>query len=270
MNSTRRVKKSGPSVAAKKSAYGSPQPKKLLMDPNVAMWIGITILIFLLFTGVCYCNGGGGDPFTNIKSGFANVTGGVMSGGDTSGLKELDIVYFMSPTCPWCQKMSKVLSDEGSMSSITVVDISKPQGQEMAKNLGAADKGVPAFISRKMKTGTVGFKPSVKELIGSLNKVAPPQAQSMDQGDAVNHLQDLGVLIFVSPSCGWCTKMKGELAEAGVLEMVELVDVSTEAGKMMAQEVLKESRGVPATYSKKTGKSSVGYKPLPDMIEALS
>jgi hypothetical protein len=51
--------------------------------------------------------------------------------------------------------------------------------------------------------------------------------------------------------------------------MVEMVDVSTDDGKNIAKELLKEFRGVPALYSKNTGKSVVGYKPLPAIIEAL-
>ena len=41
--------------------------------------------------------------------------------------------------------------------------------------MGAADKGIPAVISKANKTGTVGFKPTIAELVQSLNKKKPAQ-----------------------------------------------------------------------------------------------
>jgi len=276
MNSARRIKRSSPTMVRRNVAFGnstqSKQSVKMNIDPNTAMWIGIAILVVLAFTCTCYYNGDGGDTFANIKSGFANIIGGV--GGPN--LKELDIIYFMSPTCPWCQKMTKVLTDASLLESVTVVDVSQPEGQKLAAEMGASDKGIPAFISKKMKTGTIGYKASVSELVKSLNKTPPqgqpvkPPAPKMDPSEAVNKVQELEIILFVSPTCGWCNKIKTEFTEAGVLEMVEMVDVSTEDGKKVAQELLKEFRGVPASYSKKTGKSSVGYKPLPEIVAALS
>jgi glutaredoxin len=277
MNSLRRAKKLGPIISSNKRGFmmGSTSPTKGLdIDKDKAIWIGIIILIFIMFTGSCYYNGDTNSPdtFSNIKSGFNNIVNGVSSKmGGSSNLKELDIIYFKSPTCPWCKKMDDVLID--SVSSITVVDVTTPEGQKIAKDMGAADKGIPSFISKKMQTGSVGFKPSVKELIDSLNKTKPSEkpvdTPKMDPSEAVNKVQELDIILFVSPSCGWCSKIKGEFSEAGVLEMVEMVDVSTDDGKNIAKELLKEFRGVPALYSKNTGKSVVGYKPLPAIIEAL-
>ena len=219
--------------------------------------MGIGLLVISLFVLLCYCNGNSDDFVGNIKSGFGNILEKFGSSGG-SELKELDIIYFMSPSCPWCQKMNKVLDDSGSMSSITVIDVTKPEGQEMAKKMGAADKGIPAFISKKNKTGSVGFKPSVSELAKSLEKGAGPQkamntppTPKMDPNQAVSAVQDLQLVVFASPSCGWCNKLKTDLSEAGVLEMVELVDVSTDGGQQTAKQLLGEFRGVPATYSRK-------------------
>ena len=283
MNSARRVKRSGPTVVKRSMAVGSSQSKQgskfnLNLDSNAAMWIGIAVLILIAFMGACYCNGDGGDTFANVKSGFSKIISGNIGGGNN--LKELDIIYFMSPTCPWCQKMNKVLDDASVMGSVTVVDVTKPEGQKMASQMGAADKGIPAFISKKKKTGTVGFKPTISELVKALDKTSPegqPQSQpqkppppKMDPNEAVSKVQELDIVLFVSPTCGWCNKLKSEFTESGVLEMVEMVDVSTPEGKNVAQELLKEFRGVPASYSKKTGKSSVGYKPLSEIVASLS
>ena len=117
-------------------------------------------------------------------------------------------------------------------------------------------------------------------MVKALDKTSPegqPQSQpqkppppKMDPNEAVSKVQELDIVLFVSPTCGWCNKLKSEFTESGVLEMVEMVDVSTPEGKNVAQELLKEFRGVPASYSKKTGKSSVGYKPLSEIVASLS
>lgn len=284
MNSlTRRAKKAGPSITKRTSMMGNQVSKmsfkKGSMDNNTIIWIGIAVLLIVMLLGSCYYKGDSNsvDTFNNIKSGFKNIVGDIGKLGKSStgdgNLKELDVVYFMTPSCPWCQKMSKVLSDASSMDSVTVVDVSKAEGQKIAKEMGASDKGIPAFISKKMKTGSVGFKPTVGELVESLNKTQPqPQqpAPQLDQGELVNKVQTLNIVLFVSPTCGWCNKIKSEFTEAGVLEMVEMVDVSTPEGQKVAQELIKEFRGVPASYSKATRKSSVGYKPIGDIIKALS
>jgi protein-disulfide isomerase len=278
-NMTKRVSMTN---SSRKLGFGKSETK---ID-ETTMWIGISILVFVLFIGGCYCNR---DPDSSegfvggVKSGFGNLVekfGGGGGGVGGSSIKELDVIYFMSPSCPWCQKMNKVLSDSGAMNSLTVVDVTKPEGQEMAKKMGAADKGIPAFISKKNKTGTIGFKQSVSELAKSLEKGGngakpmskpnAPETPKMDPNQAVSAVQDLQIVVFASPSCGWCNKLKTELSEAGVLEMVELVDVSTEGGQQTAKELLGEFRGVPATYSRKTSKSSVGYKPLGDIINSLT
>ena len=242
---------------------------------NIILYTGIATLVLLLLIGTCYCHGNSDNFIGNIKSGFENILEKFKSGSN-SGLKELDIIYFMSPSCPWCQKMNKVLEDSGNTSSLTIIDVTKPEGQEMAKKMGAADKGIPAFISKKNKTGTVGFKSNISELIKSLEKGGGgqqqqqlPETPKMDPNQAVSAVQDLQLVVFASPSCGWCNKLKTDLSEVGVLEMVEMVDVSTEGGQQIAKELLGEFRGVPATYSRKTNKSSVGYKPLGDIINAL-
>jgi glutaredoxin len=258
---------------------GNPTKSVSQKKDDTLVWVGVAVLIvFLLFTSTCYCHGTSDTFVGNVKSGFDNIVESVGSG--SGGLKEMDVVYFMSPTCPWCQKMSKMLEDNSALGSVTVVNVNSEEGQKQAREMGAGDKGVPAFVSKKMKTGTVGFKPTIKELVDSLSKKGPqpgPQQgpppvpnQTMDPNQAVAAVQDLQIVLFTSPTCGWCNKLKTELSEAGVLEMTEAVDVSTEQGKQVAAELIKEFRGVPAMVSRKTGKSVVGYKPLGDIIEKLS
>lgn len=238
------------------------------MKDNNNLVIGVAVLLIVIFIGTCWCKGDKNDTFANtIISGFKNtfkLNKGV-------GVREYDIVYFMSPTCPWCKKMSKVLADEGILGEMEVVDVTQEQGKKMAIEMGAADKGVPSFISRKNRTGTVGFKKSGKDLLEALDpsKGVAPSSQEPGSGSG-EVLKNLQIIVFVSPSCGWCTKMKQQLQDEGIMEMVELVDISTPEGQDMAKKVLPASNGgVPACYSKSTGKVCNGFKPIVNIIEEL-
>lgn len=244
-------------------------------DEYVWVWIIVAVLAMMVFVGICWCNSDNtNDGFSNtISSGFKNTIGKITGGKSNPALKELDIIYFMSPKCPWCLKMSAVIDEEGVMGDITVVDVTKPEGQKLATEMGAASKGIPAFISRKNKTGTVGFKKSVDELIVSLSQ-KPSQSEEPETGpvtdEMIQTINNLQVVVFVSPSCGWCGKMKKELESSGCIDVVELVDVSTPDGQQIAKGLLSEMRGVPACYSRATGKQTSGYKPVVKIIEELS
>ena len=232
-----------------------------MKDNNLV--IGVVVILILVFVGTCWCKGDKSDSFSNtVISGFKNT---FKLGGGVSA-KEYDIVYFMSPTCPWCKKMTKVLVDEGMMSDMHVVDVTEESGKKMAVEMGAADKGVPSFISRKNRTGTVGFKKSGSELLKALD--VPSSQEPPSGGDSI--ISQLDIIVFVSPSCGWCTKMKDQLTEGGLMDMVELVDITTPEGREIAKKVLPSNNsGVPACYSKSTGKVCNGFKPIVDIIEEL-
>ena len=75
---------------------------------------------------------------------FGNMLGGPK-------IKDLDVMFFMSPTCPWCKKMAAVMEKGNTLKDVMVVDVSKEDGQELAKKYGAASRGVPSFISRNGK-----------------------------------------------------------------------------------------------------------------------
>lgn len=234
------------------------------------IWILIIVIVMMLLLGTCWCNGNANDTFANtISSGFKNTISklGISSG--NPAIKELDILYFMSPKCPWCQKMSDLLNKEGVMNDLTVIDVTTESGQKLAKDMGAASKGIPAFISKKNKTGTVGYKKSIDELINSLSQKTPEQSTEPATDDVLQTINNLQIVVFVSPSCGWCGKMKKELSDSGCMDIVELVDVSTPEGQQLAKDLLSEMRGVPACYSRATGKQTSGYKPIIKIIEEL-
>ena len=249
-------------------------------NSEVWMYVGLVIVIIIVIAIACWCGSGSSDtdaptsePFKSkgimdkIKDAFGNI-------GKKSELADLDVLYFFSPTCPWCQKMTTVLKNAGELGSVTQVDITKPDGQEKAKQYGAGGKGIPSFVSRKMKTGTVGFKKTTKEITDALKKArdAKPKqdAPKLDPNEAVGKVQDLQITLFASPQCGYCGKLKEDLEKAGLLHYMEIVDVSQPDGQALVKQLISDFRGVPICYSKKTQKHSVGYKPVDNIIMELS
>lgn len=230
-----------------------------------------------------------------VKEDFRNQLMELFSGSKKEQLKELDVLFFMSPTCPWCQKMMKVLDDEGKTSEITVIDVSKPDGQEVAKKFGAASRGVPNFVSRKLNTGTVGYKDSTAKVIeallavkkpGSTAEPHPPGGHSHPEnekgsgrpqeqkksGDVQVDPQDvasLGIVVFVTEGCPWCTKAKDDAQNLGIMPYLELQDLNTPEGKAALQQSGVEFKGAPTFFSRATGKTAVGYRPFNQIITAL-
>ena len=228
------------------------------------MYIFAAILIIIVIFGIVWISGGYGgvvDPFTQkVKNKIF---------GQNQNLRDLDILFFMSPTCGWCKKMKAVLEKENVLGDLTMVDMSQPQGKELAKSFGADKKGVPNFVSRKLKTGSVGFKESVKILLESLTATTTQstQAPTQEQGSAV---QNLDMVMFASPQCSWCNKAKEEIKAQGLGGVVEIVDISDPEGKKMMDSVITDFRGVPIFYSRKTKKSTVGYKPMDKVVVELN
>ena len=233
------------------------------------LWMVIGVVILFLILGGCYC----------YRDYFGNILG---SGGGkhASRMKELEVLYFFSPNCPWCKKMTAVLEKEGVKGALTMVDVTTEEGKKMANEYGAAKKGIPAFISKKNKTGTVGFRENLDEMLTALEKKPDPAAMAQQQKEQADvpqmnpeeirqKVSQLGIMLFASPTCGWCNKLKTEMEEAGVLNMIEVIDISQPEGQEMIKQYIKEFRGVPVTYSKNTQKHVVGYKPLSGVIAGL-
>jgi len=256
-----------------KSPTGDVSAKKC--DSNWSLGFGIVVVVILLLFGIgCWGNytESGRSAFTNVKSKLG------MSG---TSLKSLDVVMFMSPTCPWCKKMIDVLSKEGQLNNIMVVDTSKPEGINMAKQFGADKQPVPSFISRKLKTGTVGARESVSKLIEALTQQPKSDAAPVGGnagGNAaptggpvdINLIQGLQIVMFHRAGCGWCTKAKEECSQAGIMDVIQLVDITTPEGQSMASELLPPgTSGVPAFVSTKSGKHVVGYKPIDQLVQEL-
>lgn len=222
-----------------------------------------------------YFHEGFRDQLTDL---FSNITGKKKS------IKELDVLFFMSPTCDWCKKMINVMKDDGTITDVTVIDVTKPEGQELAKKFGADKRGIPNFISRKLNTGTVGLKNSTQKIIDALTSVKNPGStaeEGSEEGGSsqpaqtqtpVNpeEVQNLGVVLFFTEGCEWCNKAKSEAEGLGILPFLELQDVNSPDGQAVLQSTGIDFKGAPTFYSRSTGKSAVGYKPYDQIITMLS
>jgi glutaredoxin len=252
-----------------------------LVKPPINWSSNITIgllVVVIIMVGIGFWGNfteGGKSAFANIKSRFTNTGSG--------GLKDLEIIMFMSPTCPWCKKMLGVLEKEGQIRNITIVDMTKPEGASMAKQFGADKQPVPSFISRKLKTGTVGYRESVSKLLESLktpegpkgpNKSEgpsrPEESEGGSNGSVKDIAQQLQIILFAREGCGYCTKAKENLSETGIVDVIQVVDITTPEGAQMAGQVLPPgSSGVPAWVSMTTKKSVIGFKPIEQIVQEL-
>lgn len=120
------------------------------------------------------------------------------SNNSEQSLKELDILVFIQPNCPWCIKTLELLENEKQLENVTIVDVTTSQGFEISKKFDADQKPVPAFISRKNNVGTVGHRQSIKDLMDSLQPLQPLQSPQPLQPPQPPEIMDntIGYMIF--------------------------------------------------------------------------
>jgi glutaredoxin len=241
----------------------------LQMNTNSSMMMGFlgalfVVLAILLLFGTC--TESGKQQFENFKNKFTRPK---------KDIKPLDIVMFMSPTCPFCKKMEDLLKKEGHMGNITVVDITKKEGLEFAKQFGADKQPVPSFISRTLKTATVGSKESIDGLIADLSvkhepSTSEPSSSEPSGGIDMGLVDQLQIVLFARESCPWCTKAKSHCDQMGVTNRIKIVDINSPEGQSLSQSILPPgTSAVPAWVSVATKKSVVGFQPLVDILQKL-
>lgn len=226
--------------------------------------IVVILLILIIFTVWGTCTESGKSAFSNIKA--------RLTGSSNSQLKDLDVIMFIRSDCDFCKKTLSMLESEGSINDIQIIDINKPEGLEMAKNYGADRTGqVPAFVSRKLKTGVVGAKTSVKELLDSLTiKPGDVPSSSEQSTDIMGITRSLGIVLFTSETCGFCKRAKDMCDEMGVTDFITIVDLNTPNGMAMAEQLVPPgTTGVPIWVSQATKKHVMGFRPFNEVIEQL-
>ena len=239
----------------------------LQINTNSSIMMGFlgalfVVLAILLLFGTC--TESGKQQFENFKNKFTRPK---------KDIKPLDIVMFMSPTCPFCKKMEDLLKKEGQMGNITVVDITKKEGLEFAKQFGADKQPVPSFISRTLKTATVGSKESIDGLITDLSvKLSGPEPSSSEPSGGIDMglVDQLQIVLFARESCPWCTKAKSHCDQIGVTDVIKVVDITTPEGQSLAKNLLPPgTSAVPAWVSVATKKSVIGFQPFVDILQKL-
>ncbi len=240
---------------------------QLNSNPSLMMgFLGATFIVLVLLLIFGTCTESGRQQFENIKNKLRSPR---------KDIKPLDIVMFMSPTCPYCKKMEDILKKEGQLSNITVVDITKKEGLEFAKQFGADKQPVPSFISRTLKTATLGSKETVEALIADLSiKEGPPTEPSSSEpgsgGIDMGLVDQLQIILFAREGCGHCTRAKTHCDEMGVTGMIKIIDITTPEGQSLANNMLPPgTNAVPAWVSVATKKSVIGFQPLVDILQKL-
>ena len=239
------------------------------------------ILLIIVFVCLYFFN----DDFKNFVSskleGFSSAIKNNNINVQKPAVDNLQILYFYSETCPYCIKMSDVLKQEGSLQYMQPVDINTELGQKLMAQYGVSG-GVPAFVSLKTGTMSVGFKPSTNDVVASLlstdQQQQGHQQQGQDQGpskeEVMAELAKLEVVLFKSKTCGHCKKALADLdqltQEYGQLPVV-VYDINDAEGRQVLEgSGLPNDGRVPMYWSKKNGTHVIGHKPFNQVLISLS
>jgi len=243
----------------------------------------IVIVLVLLFNFY--------KPFNNIvKDTFANVFSFFPSKStvDPNVIKDLGIIFIYDPSNEACREMARMFKFEGTYNAFEIIDISVPEQKDFATKIGALERGVPNFVSKKLGVGFIGKKDSSKDLVETLVNVqreiqakqaqdpegsegSEGQGQGPDIADYKTALQQLGVVMFKMDTCGHCRHVKDEIDSLGLGDVIEIVDVSSPQAQQYASEFgISINGGVPLFYCRATGKTLRGSRPIKALIEEFA
>jgi thiol-disulfide isomerase/thioredoxin len=235
-------------------------PSKELM---ITLFVFLVIVLIVVLWGTC--SESGKAAFRNLKqkAGFKGDLGTYSSAGNSKvDIKSLDIIMFVNPSCPWCQKMLNVLKDSGKLNDLMIVDMNTEEGTELAKKIGAFGKPVPSFISKTNQSGTYGFRESLAELVSALQP-------SESSGSPQESIADLDIVLIKKEGCGWCKKALEHCSEVGVLGMIKIADINSPEGQEVAKMLPTEDAAYPSWISLKTKKYVIGFKPFDQIVQSL-
>jgi glutaredoxin len=200
-------------------------------------------------------------------------------------IKDLGIIFILDPSSEPCQQMVDVFNKEGTSQHYEYIDISVPEQKEFAEKIGALERGVPNFISKKLGVGFVGPRNSSEEIINTLvaveqnmkSKAAKESYENTEGQDLQgiqelrNRLQQLNIIMFKMNGCGHCTHVLDELKSLGLTDSLEVVEVSGDsARKYISDFNLPANGGVPFFYSRTTGKLLRGSRPVVKIVEEIA
>ncbi len=216
-------------------------------NKGMLLIVGLVVAAAVVFFVLTYVN----EDFAN------NVFG-------SSNLKDLDVILFMDPSCPWCKKTLELLKKDNKLDDITIINVRTDDGRKEAVKYGV-NKGLPAFVSKKTNLGTVGHPESVKMLVKDLTD----KSKINDNNDGMP-IEDLKIVLFYKDNCKWCNKSKDDLSNMGIMNIIEMKDVNSEEGReALKQFNLNTNTSVPVYASRATNKTTVGYKPFNEILDQL-
>ena len=187
--------------------------------------------------------------------------------------KEAEYITYYSESCPHCVNMHEQYKDDPDFEFRKVQDHVEEYKQYNCQG------AVPCTVSSDTsnKNSVLGNKPKnviSSELSRSENyeEEMPVEEPEMPieepempveepQNSVRQQIQDLNIDLYYSDHCGYCTKLKGMLANNGVLDVINLRNTSDPSVEEYMQTNSPEcanAGGVPCSHSLTTGKVVVG------------
>lgn len=164
--------------------------------------------------------------------------------------EEAHLVHFKNDKCPFSQKMSKLLADNGNkIAGQQVIDVTMDSPLVSQFNV----TGTPTIACIKTKKTSVGYKSLEeveKELTG--NDTGNENEHGNGNGDEITNV------IVGNNRCPFCSKQIKFLNDKGIKH--KFIDSSSNQGKKFMKDL--NANGVPVSIKIKNGKildSKVGY-----------
>lgn len=230
----------------------------------------VVVVLFIILVVLYFVNPDFKTYVSKMSEGFKSLTSTSTVG---SSIDNLDVLFFYSETCNYCKQMKDLLNKDNLMQFLTPIDVASEDGRKLVEQYNVK-QGVPAFVSVKNNTTTVGLKTPelvVSELMNKANTIQPVQPVQQMPADLKSLVDSLDIVLFKTSTCGHCKRALSELddlvSKYGI--SVTVLDLQTNEGQQAFQESQLESKGVPVYWSRSKGTSSVGARPFNETLARL-
>jgi hypothetical protein len=184
-----------------------------------------------------------------------------------SALKNLRVIFFYddSGRDPHSMNVMDTLKKElkGARLEdvfVSLKDANIANNKTLLKNIGGT--ATPFFFSQVTQKSVVGAVPSLMKLVEHLTHTKEGYE---DKKGTKEHVAGMGMVVFMLKGCGFCEKLRQDIENAGLGNVVEFMDAQEHGHS------LKGVQGFPYTMSKKTGKAVTGHPgSVSKLIQSLS
>ena len=132
----------------------------------------------------------------------------------------------------------------GLISILRVSDSDKKENKQMLTNMGGT--ATPYFYSIKTNRNFTGLEKSAQNLY----KIVSQKENFINESQ--EKVKDLDIIIYSSPNCPYCMKLKKMLHDEGMMDYVSFIE------DMSKMENLEKIQGFPYLMSKKNSKDMTG------------